>query len=273
LARGRFFRLAALSAILIWPAGSARSDSFPVDVAWFTGPLLTECEGPLDGSGLFWFEEGFDMADWDLTFVPFTEAMSGPVDRFFRGFFIADKVETAMLSFSSDDGIDIFVNSQPLGSWGRGCHAPGCVNMQVCGIIDQVAPVDITDFLIPGENLIAAHVTNCDCCCSMDFGAELTMEDGPQRPPAFRRADGNQDGAEDLGDAIATLNCLFMGQPCSTCLDSEDVNDDGALDLADPVAVLNHLFLAGEPPASPGAVCGPDPTVDFLDCESFPLCP
>jgi len=275
MARGRPVpRLAALSVFFILTAGAARATgTIPIPVDWFTGPLMAECEGPLDGSGLAWFEEGFDMAGWDLAFVPFSEGMSAPADRFFRGFFIVDEVKRTTLSFSSDDGIDIFINSQPLGSWGRGCHAPGCVNMQVCGIVDQVPPVDITDFLIPGENLIATHVTNCDCCCSMDFGAEVTMEDRRDPPPAFRRADANQDGSEDLGDAIATLNCLFLGGPCSTCLDSEDFNDDGALDLGDPVAVLNHLFLAGDPPAKPGAVCGQDPTEDFIDCESFPLCP
>src|SRR5262245_34230661 len=189
-------RLAMLSMLLLLQkAGPApASDPVPVDIAWFSGPLLTDCEGPRDEAGFPWFDEVFDMAGWDQVFVPFSEPMSGPADRFFRGFFTLDSAEAALLSFSSDDGIDIFINSQPLGTWGHGCHAPGCVNMQVCGIIDLVEPVDVSAFLFPGDNLIAAHVTNCDCCCSMDFNATLMVGGGEEPGVSFRRADGNQDG-------------------------------------------------------------------------------
>jgi hypothetical protein len=251
-----------------WPSNRTRADAVPLDVAWFASAPSSECEGPCDAPDLCWQHQDFDDSLWEPAALPLSEMVSGIQDRFFRGRFTVDSVQPTLLSFSSDDGIDIYVNSQPVGSWGAGCHSPGCVNMSGrCGINLDVDPVDISGYLVEGENLIALHVSNCNCCCSMYVAAELWLESLPVQGPSFRRGDTTGDGALDLADPIVTLNCLFLGGPCFPCQDVEDSNDDGVLDLTDPVLTLTYLFLAGQPPAPPQDQCGPDPSPDGLRCD------
>ena len=76
-----------------------------------------------------------------------------------------------------------------------------------------------------------------------------------------------------MTDPIATLEFLFAGATRVTCLKAADVNDDGNVDIADPVAALSYIFGAGPPLPAPFEVCGYDPTLDGLSCESFPVCP
>ena len=84
---------------------------------------------------------------------------------------------------------------------------------------------------------------------------------------AFRRGDSNQDGRNDIADAIHALNYLFSDAPEPPCLDSADVNDDGRVNITDPVFLLGALFGgAGEIP-EPANRCGSDPTRDGIGCE------
>ena len=267
------FALASLAG-LVWPSDRGRADAVPVDIAWYASIPFSECEGPCDAPDLCWYHQDYDDSVWDPAALPLTEMVSGIADRFFRGYFTLDSLQPATLFFSSDDGIDVYVNSQPIGSWGAGCHAPGCVNMPgMCGINMDVEPLDISGYLFGGENLIAIHVTNCDCCCNMHVGAELSVGSEPDQGPRFRRGDSTQDGGLDLSDPVVTLNCLFLGGPCSSCQDAEDSNDDGVLDLTDPILTLIYLFLAGPPPADPRQQCGTDPSLDALKCDVYPACP
>jgi hypothetical protein len=92
----------------------------------------------------------------------------------------------------------------------------------------------------------------------------------------FIRNDMNQDGSENIGDAVGGLNYLFGGGTMD-CLDAADVNDDGAVDLSDVVYSLNAIFgipVGGTVPVvpSPNGVCGPDPTSDSVSCVSFNGC-
>ncbi|MGA1487969.1 MAG: DUF1800 family protein [Planctomycetota bacterium] len=85
--------------------------------------------------------------------------------------------------------------------------------------------------------------------------------------PEFRRADANADTMGDLSDPIVILDHLFAGAPL-LCRDAADSNDDGAIDISDAVTVLFYLFNGGAPPPSPGPLaCGPDPTLDSLECH------
>lgn len=88
----------------------------------------------------------------------------------------------------------------------------------------------------------------------------------------FVRGDASGDGALDIADAVRMLLCNFAGIGCSRCEDASDANDDGARDVSDAVYLLRFLFLGGEPPPSPGAACGADPTADSLGCESYSQC-
>ena len=90
-------------------------------------------------------------------------------------------------------------------------------------------------------------------------------------PPQFIRADVNEDGLVDLGDAVRALDGLFLSNPIG-CQSAGDINDDGLFDISDPIALLNNLFGAG--PALPGpSMCGPDTTPDALACDAFAGCP
>ncbi len=89
----------------------------------------------------------------------------------------------------------------------------------------------------------------------------------------FLRGDVTGDGAHDLSDPIASITYQYLGTFQPTCLDAADYDDSGVIDISDPIASLTFQFQGGNPPPPPGtSVCGGDPTVDSLDCESFPIC-
>ncbi len=93
-------------------------------------------------------------------------------------------------------------------------------------------------------------------------------------PPAtFVRGDCNANGTFDLSDIIGLLGFLFGSSFSPPCHDACDMNDDGAENIADAIAGLLNLFGAGAPIPAPHPMCGPDPTADLLDCVSFPPCP
>jgi hypothetical protein len=105
-------------------------------------------------------------------------------------------------------------------------------------------------------------------CCSVEIVIEV-----PPCDQEFIRCDNNRDGGCDIGDAIFLLAFLFSGgDPCS-CEDACDCNDDGSINIADAIFKLTYLFSGGSIPPSPYPLCGPDPTPDSLDCQSFPPCP
>jgi len=87
----------------------------------------------------------------------------------------------------------------------------------------------------------------------------------------FIRGEFNGDGAVNLADVIALGAYLFSGAPAPNCLDAGDVNDDGLLEVSDMVFALSYNFSSGPAPSAPFPSCGPDPTIDALDCER--LCP
>ena len=87
----------------------------------------------------------------------------------------------------------------------------------------------------------------------------------------FRRMDCNTDGSGDIGDAIAALSILFTGGTM-LCEDACDVNDDGEFNIADAIAALSILFSGAAPPPPPIGDCGPDPTPDALECDTYNSC-
>lgn len=90
---------------------------------------------------------------------------------------------------------------------------------------------------------------------------------------AFVRGDANVDGNVDISDGIHILNGLFTGGAVIDCSDSADYNDDDLVDVSDAISLLSHLFLGGPAPSPPYPDCGVDPSVDALDCVSYPPCP
>ncbi len=89
--------------------------------------------------------------------------------------------------------------------------------------------------------------------------------------PEFRRGDASNDGAVDVSDAVVILGHLFLGWSVD-CRDAADVDDSGSLTISDPINVLAYIFSGGAPPPPPGPIdCGPDPSLDPLECN-FPPC-
>jgi len=103
----------------------------------------------------------------------------------------------------------------------------------------------------------------CDLCGGDHAGAP----DGEQTQRRFRRGDVNQDGDQNLTDAVEILNGLFRGRHLG-CPDAADVNDDGETDVSDCIRLLVHLFRGGaEDCPAPFRHAGDDPTPDGLGCE------
>ena len=82
----------------------------------------------------------------------------------------------------------------------------------------------------------------------------------------FIRGDCNNDGSQDVSDAISLLGYLFQGSAVPPCLKACDVNGDGVPDLSDAVYSLTFLFPGGPPPPPPYPDCADDPDIR-LGCE------
>jgi hypothetical protein len=95
-------------------------------------------------------------------------------------------------------------------------------------------------------------------------------------PPRFHRGDPNDDGREDLSDAVSLLEHCFLGGTAPGCREAADADDSGAIDITDAIVILGHLFLGGVPPAPPGpppAACRADPPGSpAIGCDSYRSC-
>ncbi len=65
---------------------------------------------------------------------------------------------------------------------------------------------------------------------------------------------------------------LFGQDEVPSCMKSLDVNDDGSNDISEAVALLLHLFVGSFVPADPFETCGHDETEDSLSCDNFDAC-
>jgi hypothetical protein len=86
----------------------------------------------------------------------------------------------------------------------------------------------------------------------------------------YARGDANDDGAQDLSDAIFILTFLFSNGDPVLCRDAADTNASGELDLADGVYLLLFIFVNGSPPPNPFPLCGTGPV---LGCDTYLSCP
>ena len=89
----------------------------------------------------------------------------------------------------------------------------------------------------------------------------------------FVRGDCNDDGQNDISDAVFSLATLFQGGTAPACDDACDLNDDGRVNIADVIHGLSGLFSGGPAPNSPYPGCGTDSTMDPISCVSYSACP
>ncbi|MBI2568225.1 MAG: hypothetical protein HYV63_14465 [Candidatus Schekmanbacteria bacterium] len=136
------------------------------------GPWFGDEPGPVDGSGHFWHEAGFDDHDWQevaaaaaggAANLPLIEQGTdhGFNDRYLRGSFAWDGITALWAELASDDGLSVYINGSLLGSWGR-WREPGCVNLSaVCSVNAVVPPQAIpAELLLVGQNTIAVDLSN-----------------------------------------------------------------------------------------------------------------
>lgn len=169
---------------------------------------------------------------------------------------------------------------------GGGFYTVGVV-MDLTPPLDGVLPADL-DFSISHANFSVDPAASIGATSSFEFDGDLTTPpinivfstptgtsvpaqtvDGTFEVSAgavFLRGDTDLGGSVDIGDAINTLNYLFLGGPMQ-CFDAGDANDSGSLDIGDGIWVLNYLFVGGPPPEPPFPDPGVDPTEDALGCE------
>ncbi len=100
----------------------------------------------------------------------------------------------------------------------------------------------------------------------------LLLEESALPQNGFKRGDTNGDESINIADAIFVLGFLFAQGRAPGCLDTADTNDSGKIDIGDAIFLLSHLFAHGGPLKDPFGACGIDPTIDELDCASFPPC-
>lgn len=136
---------------------------------------------------------------------------------------------------------------------------PGQVDRMVSFLMTSV-PELLTLYPHAGQDIDGDGL---DDACQLSMGIPFTT---------FTRGDCSGDGSVDLSDAIATLAYLFdMTSPLPSCLDACDTNDDGLPSIADGVHLLSAIFGGGATIPSP-VQCGPDPTLDTVNCGDSP-CP
>ncbi len=181
-------------------------------------PVIT-CTGPVGAQGHSWYDPAFDDCFFDPVPIPHDDNASR-TDRFYRGIFLNAPDTAARLSFASDDGLTLYVNGTYYDHWGGACHGSGCVNLNSCrtsgGNSTDVPPQDITYYLQPGLNTIAAHVSNRGCC-DMYFTAALSLlPQDPQPSGGFAlQFDGSNDYVEvehsaSLNLTTWTIQCWFL---------------------------------------------------------------
>jgi hypothetical protein len=88
----------------------------------------------------------------------------------------------------------------------------------------------------------------------------------------FRRGDAREDGVLNMTDAVIVLRHLFVTGDSLSCGKGVDSNDDARVDVSDAVVILRFLFLGGDGPPEPFPACGPDPTLDLLECARYASC-
>jgi len=85
----------------------------------------------------------------------------------------------------------------------------------------------------------------------------------------YNRGDANDDGQQDLSDAVFILAFIFSGGDPVLCSDAADTNADGAIDLADGIYLLSFIFQSTAPPPPPFPFCG---NVLLLGCDTYASC-
>lgn len=143
------------------PPPAPGCDEIPEDWDWIASDPFDEEADPVDGIGLPFWDPSASMATWAPIPIPDLDVPVGQ-DRAYRAEFDLTVLPPALtLDLQSDDGIWVWVNGTFVGHWGGAWQQEGCVNEHAqCYVTTAAPPIDITEHLIVGANVVAARVSN-----------------------------------------------------------------------------------------------------------------
>ncbi len=122
----------------------------------------------------------------------------------------------------------------------------------------------------PVGNVITVGGGSGSACNEATAEANIAFRPPPGKGP-FVRGDPNDDGRNNIADAIWTINELFRNGPETGCQSAGDANNDGVYDLSDATYIIDYQFLGGPPPPPPFGSCDVEELEeDELPCETVP---
>lgn len=131
-------------------------------ITWLTSG---EVEGTYiypDQNGNSWYALPYLGQAWKEVKLPDNDWNHLGYSKFYRGKFnVNDPDRDLFIDFSSDDGLEVYLNGQLLGYWGGTIGTQlGCVNDGNCMVNKTVAPINVREYLRTGDNVIAVRVYN-----------------------------------------------------------------------------------------------------------------
>jgi hypothetical protein len=129
---------------------------------WWGSPSFSTEADWTDGAGHPFYDADFELTDWSTVSMPDEGHIPAGSDRAYRGVVNLSAAGRAIyMDLQSDDGISVWVNGVAIGHWGGAWQEEGCVNDEAnCTVTTTVAPVEISDALVAGDNVLAARVSN-----------------------------------------------------------------------------------------------------------------
>lgn len=151
--------------------------SDPSTWEWWGSQPFDEEDGPTDDRGVPWTSTSYDMVGWSTVSLPDSGHCPAGQDRAYRAWFQPDDLEHKYkFRLQSDDGIWVYVNGDLVGHWGGDWQEEGCVNDGAsCTSTVDVDPINLTDALHTGDNLVAIRVSNA--INNQYFDLEVECED------------------------------------------------------------------------------------------------
>jgi len=138
----------------ITPALADASPEIP-NIFW----RATSVETAINFNETSWTEINFNDDSWKNTALPDEMWYCNNCFRKYRGSFNLESIpQDLKMSFSSDDGLWLYVNGKFIGHWGADSNtSPFCVNNYGCANVQKVDDILLTN-LVKGKNVISAIV-------------------------------------------------------------------------------------------------------------------
>jgi len=129
---------------------------------WWGGQPFGEQDAATDSAGRPHWDMNFDMVGFSTVGLPDQGHSPPGTDRVYRAEFDLEFVPAVLyLWMQSDDGLWFWANGQLVGHWGGDWQEEGCVNDDAgCTESTVVVPVDISDYMVEGRNVVSARVSN-----------------------------------------------------------------------------------------------------------------